>query len=479
MTSQHPAGHHPRIVLAVLATATTTFALLQSMVIPVLPLLERALHSSATEVTWLITGYLLAATVATPILGRLGDVYGKERLLVVSLLALAVGCVVSALATNLVVMVAGRIVQGLGGAVFPLAFGIIRDELPRERVAPAIGMVSSLLAVGGSLGLVLAGPINDTLDYHWLFWTPVPLLLVSALAAHRYIPGRAPDSAARALPSPVGAVLLAGWLIALLLGVSRGSVWGWSSARSLGLFGTTLLLLATWIAVENRSTNPLVDLRLMREPSVLRTNGVALMLGCLTYSTFAIVPQLLQTPRSTGYGFGATVTQSGLLLLPSTVASFTGGQLVGRTVARIGARALTITGTALSAAGLAGLAVAHSTHWQIYLTTGIFGLGNGMAFASMTNLVVESVPASQTGVAAGVNTNIRTIGGAIGGQTAAAILTGGLAAAAVPLESGYVHAFLALTAVGVVGVLAAVAVPRRRPFAVTVNGLPERELVAA
>ena len=164
---------HYAATFAVLATAALAFSLLQSLILPAIPLLEHTLDTTTTGATWLLTGYLLSAAIATPILGRIGDMVGKEKMIVIVLVTLSVGTLISALATTFPVMLAGRIVQGAGGAVFPLAFGIIRDEFPSEKVAGAIGVLSAILGVGVGAGIVLAGPIVGHLSYHWLFWMPL------------------------------------------------------------------------------------------------------------------------------------------------------------------------------------------------------------------------------------------------------------------------------------------------------------------
>ncbi|HEY4347774.1 MAG TPA: MFS transporter, partial [Gaiellaceae bacterium] len=157
----------PGVILAVLALGGAAYALLQSLVVPALPVLQRDLHTSTSGVAWVFTSYLLAASIVTPIAGRLGDMFGKKRVLVVTLVGLAVGSLLAAVVHTLALMIVARTIQGLGGAVFPLAFGIVRDEFPRERVAGAIALISGILGIGGGLGIVLAGPILKGLNYHW------------------------------------------------------------------------------------------------------------------------------------------------------------------------------------------------------------------------------------------------------------------------------------------------------------------------
>src|SRR4051794_5163161 len=334
-----------RVTFLVLCLGVASFSLLQSMVNPVLPTIEAGLGTDQATVSWVLTAYLLSASVFTPIIGRVGDKVGKERMLVVALAALAVGSFMAAIATSVGVMIAARVVQGVGGGVLPLTFGIIRDEFPREKVAGAIGTAAALLAVGGGVGLGIAGPVVEALSYHWLFWIPMVMTVVAALAAAFWVP----ESPERA-PGRINlgtALLLSAWLVALLLGVSQGHVWGWTSGRVIALLVAAAVLLPTWVLAEARSSDPLVDMRMMRIPTVWTVNLVALLFGAGMYSMFAFLPQFLQTPEAAGYGFGATVTESGLLLLPQTAASFLAGVFAGRLAHRFGSRVLLITGAAL------------------------------------------------------------------------------------------------------------------------------------
>ena len=190
---QRAAGPSPRIILAVLSLGGISYALLQSLVVPALPQIQSSLHTSESAVGWVLTAYLLSASVATPIIGRLGDMYGKERLLMIVLVLLAFGTLISAVASSLWLMLLGRVIQGAGGGIFPLAFSIIRDEFPNERVPGAIGLVSSLLGIGGGAGVVFAGVVTENLSYHWLFWFPLAMIVVhrvSDLALHPRVAGQ-------------------------------------------------------------------------------------------------------------------------------------------------------------------------------------------------------------------------------------------------------------------------------------------------
>ena len=287
---------HYQVTFAVLALAAVAYSMLQSLVIPALPSLEHSLHSSADSVAWLLTGYLLSAAIATPILGRVGDMMGKEKVLLVVLATLSFGTLVSALATNLPVMLVGRVIQGAGGAVFPLAFSIVRDEFPKERVVGAIGFLSAILGVGAGLGIVLAGPIIGHLSYHWLYWVPLVLCLISGVATVKFVPESPIRTPGRI--NIMGALLMSGWLVAGLLAVSEGPIIGWGDSRIFGLFILTVVLIALWVRSESRSHTPLVDMKMMRLPEVWTTNLAALLFGFGMFVMFTVVPWFVETPTT-------------------------------------------------------------------------------------------------------------------------------------------------------------------------------------
>ncbi|MCK9904935.1 MFS transporter [Parafrankia colletiae] len=455
---------HHQLTFSVLAAGAATFGLLQSLVSPVLPTIQEALHTSQTNVTWVLTVYLLSASIFTPIMGRLGDMSGKKRMFVIALGALAIGCLLSALATNLLVMIIGRVIQGVGGGVLPLAFGIIRDEFPRDKVAGAVGSVAGLSAAGAGAGIVLAGPIVNAFDYHWLFWIPLILLLLSGLAAQFVVP-ESPERKAGSI-NWLTAALLSGWLVALLLAVSEAPSSGWSSARVLVLLAVAVVLVVVWVVAESRAEHPLIDMRMMRIRAVWAANLVALLSGLAFYASFAFLPQLLQTPSAAGYGFGASITESGLMMLPQTVGVFVLGLVAGRMALRFGSKNVVIAGSVIGTVGYLLIAVAHDREWGIYLITLVIGVGVGMAFAAMSNLIVAAVPAHQTGVASGMNANIRTIGGALGASLMASIVTAGASPSGLPEESGYTNGFLMLSGALLLGALAALFIPavRRDPL---------------
>jgi EmrB/QacA subfamily drug resistance transporter len=449
-----------RVTFAVLAMGVAAFALLQSLVIPVLTTVQHQLHTSQDTVTWVLTAYLLSASVMTPILGRVGDMIGKERVFVATLIALAVGSLLAAVAPSIGIMIVARVIQGVAGGMIPVAFGIIRDEFPADKVPGAIGALASLTAVGGGLGIVLAGPIVNALDYHWLFWLPMILTVAAAVAAVLFVPESPMRTAGRISWLP--AVLLSAWLIALLVALSEAPEWGWGSGRVLGLLAAAVVLAAGWVTAELRASRPLIDMKMMRRTAVWTNNMVSLLLGVGMYATFAFLPEFVQTPSAAGYGFGASITRAGLMLLPSAVTMFAVGMVAGRLAVRLGGKTLVTGGCLIGAAAMAMLAFAHHQQWEIYFAAALMGVGFGFAFSAMSALIVMAVPASQTGVASGMNANIRTIGGSIGSAAMASIVTSRLASSGLPLESGYTTGFAVMTGALVLAAVAGLLIPAAR-----------------
>ncbi len=432
---------------------------MQSLVAPALLEIQHDLRTSTTGATWILTAYLLSASVCTPILGRVGDMFGKRRVLILVLAALSLGTLVSALATSIEVMVAGRVIQGLGGAMFPLAYGIIRDEFPKERVSTGIALISAMLGIGGGAGIVLSGPIVQHLSYHYLFWLPLLVIGIATVGAFFMIPESPVRTPGRV--NWAGAALLAAWLSAFLVGISEGSNWGWGSARVLGLFALALILLVAWVRNETQAPEPLVDMRMLRQRAVWTTNTTALLIGFGMFGSFILLPQFVQMPLSTGYGFGSSVTQAGLFLLPSTIAMLLISPVAGRLAATVGPKVPLVAGAVLSSLAFVVLASAHTEAWEIVVASTLIGAGIGLALSSMVNLIVEAVPPEQTGVASGMNMIMRSIGGAIGSQVSASIVAASVVAGSLPSEGGFTAAFVVSGLALGVGVAVSLAVPGR------------------
>ena len=459
-------GRHANTTLVVLfmSLAGLAFSVLQSLVAPALPVLVDDLDTTTGGVSWVISAYLLSASVATPILGRLGDMLGKQRMLLVVLVFLGLGTVVAALAPNIGVLIVGRVLQGAGGAIVPLSIGIARDELPRERVSMTVGLLSAMFGIGGGLGIVLAGPIVDHLGWRWLFWLPFAAIVAAIVGVLFGVP-ESPVRAPGRVDLP-GAALLSIGLTALLLAITQGSDWGWRSAVTIALFVVGAVVLAAFVLVELRVREPLVNMRLMTLRGVWTTNLTGLIFGFAMFGAFLLVPMLLELPAITGYGFGKTVTQAGILLLPMAGAMLVSGILAGVLSRRYGPKVPLTLGAVLLAGGFVGAAVAHETVAQLIGTIVVAGLGVGLAFAAMSNAIIDAVPATHTGEATSVNAITRTVGGSVGTAVVAAVISANTTPLGVPSETAFSTGFWVCAAVGMLAILSALVLPAtRRPEA--------------
>ena len=439
---------NPRRAFAALAVSIASFATLQSLLVPVLPVIQADLRTDAAGATWAITSWLITSAVATPLLGRVGDLHGRRRVFLASLAAVILGSLLAALAPSIGVLIIARVIQGFGGGMFPLGYGLLRDNLSPRALSGGIGALSALMAIGSGLGTLLAGPLSGAVGWRGLFLIPLIGVTLGGILTMRWV-RVSPDRAPGRINVPA-ALLLSAWLVALLVPLSVGSQWGWGSPAVIGFFIAAAVLLAVWVTVELRSSNPLVDLRLMRVPAIWSTNISAVFFGAAMFGVFAYFPRFVQTPTETGYGLGATVAESGLLMLPMLVTMAVMGFVTGPLTRILPSRGQLVVAAALIAASTASLALLHAERWQLALAAGVFGIGLGMGYAAMTSIVVQAVPATQTGIASGVNTNLRTIGSAIGTALLTAIVTGTTQPDGFPAERGYTTGFLTLAALAAI-----------------------------
>ncbi|QNG38792.1 MFS transporter [Geodermatophilaceae bacterium NBWT11] len=445
------------LIVLYLSLGGLAFAVLQSLVAPALSTLARELDASTSDVSWVVTAYLLAASVLTPVLSRLGDIAGKRKVLIGVLSLLAGGTLLAALAPNLTVLIIARVIQGAGGAILPLSIAIVRDELPRERVSVVVGLLSAIFGVGAGVGIVGAGPIVEHLSWHWLFWLPLVLVVVALLGAvfgMKESPVRTPGRL-----DFLGAGILAVALVSILLAVSKGQEWGWSDGKTIGLLVLGVVAAVAFLRVESRSAEPLIDLKLMRIRGVWAADMVALILGFAMFGTFLMVPTLLQLPEATGYGFGESASAAGLFLLPTVGMMIVFGPLSGLLDRRFGPKLPITLGATFVTAGFVLPAVSHAEVWQVIASGALVGAGIGLAFAGMATALIASVPAAQTGEATGVNTISRTIGGSLGTAAIAGILASSTTAQGLPGDQVFTTGFWVCAGVAALAIVAALALP--------------------
>ncbi|MDX6743146.1 MFS transporter [Actinocorallia sp. A-T 12471] len=441
------------------------YAMPVAVMTPALPVVQAELGASAAGAAWSITAITLSAAVATPVIGRLGDLFGALRVMRWVLPLALVGQAVTALAPNLPVLLAGRALAGVGSGVFPLAYTLIRAH-GKERAISGLGVMSSMLALGGAAAWVVAGPVIDLAGWRWLVAVPATLLLVGTFLARRLpetdgSPGQRVDW--------WGAVLFAGWMGAGLTGLTQGLSWGWTSPGVLALAGAAVALCGVWVRVEARVPQPLMDPRMLRLRGVWTANLGSIIAGFCLMAAGVLMPLLVQAPERDGFGFGGTATDTALVALPASIAMTASGMLAALLARGIGARAVLAAGGVLTAASYAMMLALHAELWQLMAANAVRGAGLGLAYAAVATLVVAAVPMAQTGVATGVNTLLRTVGAGLGTQ-ATAVMVAAFAGA----RQGFLLAFgsCAVLALGVVA--AAVLAPRPAKAASPETGrLPE------
>lgn len=448
------------MIVFYLALGGLSFAVLQSLVAPALGSIGADLGVSTGDASWILTAYLLSAAVLTPILGRLGDMVGKRRVLIIVLSILLAGTVLAAVAPNMTVLIIARVLQGAAGAIMPLSIGVVRDELPPARVGVTIGLLSAIFGVGAGVGIVAAGPIVEALSWEWLFWLPGVLVVIALLGAifgMRPSPVRTPGKI-----DLLGAGIMTVGLVSLLLAISEGAVWGWGSPATIGLLVLGAVGLVVFVLVELRVPEPLIDMRLMRNRGVWTAHVVALAFGFVMFGTFVLVPTLLQLPVASGYGFGVTVTASGLFLLPTVAMMVICGPIAGMLVRRTGAGVPMLIGSLVAVVGFVVPAVGHGQMWVLVFSGGLTGVGVGFTLAAVSNAIIASVPAAQTGEVISVNTIMRTVGSSIGTAVIGAILAGQITPAGIPADTAFTWGFWLCAIVAALAVLATLLAPSLR-----------------
>ncbi|MFI6033376.1 MFS transporter [Streptomyces sp. NPDC051315] len=454
------------LVVAVLAFGGIVVSLMQTLVIPIVPELPKLLNASASDAAWAVTATLLAAAVVTPVTGRLGDMYGKRRMLLVSLVMLVAGSVTAALSDTLAPMIAGRALQGLASGVIPLGISIMRDELPAERLGSATALMSASLGVGGALGLPAAALIADRFDWHTLFWTSAALGVVAAVLVPLIVPESAVRTGGRF--DLVGAAGMAAGLVCLLLGVSKGADWGWTSGTTLGLFAAAVVVLSLWGLFELRVAQPLVDLRTTARRQVLVTNLASMAFGFSMFAMSLVLPQLLQLPEATGYGLGRSLLDAGLVMAPAGLVMMAMAPVSAALSKARGAKVTLMLGAMIVAAGYGLTVVLMDAVWQLVLVSCVIGAGIGFAYGAMPALIMGAVDPSETGAANSLNTLMRSIGTSTAGAVAGVILarmTTPFGTTALPSENGFKVVMAVGSGAALLALLVAAFIPRQRTAA--------------
>jgi MFS family permease len=435
-----------------------------SMLFPALPAIIRD-FGDPSAVLWTVTIHYLTAASSVALSGRLGDLFGRKRVLLVVLALSLCGSLLSLSSTTLLGLIIGRGIQGLSAAAIPLSFGIVRQALP-ARVPFGVGIVASIAPVVGGVGALIGGLLVDHASWRVLFAVSAIVAALTIVLVYFVLPQGA--RGARKQIDLVGGMLLPPSIAALLLAIHFARSWGWADARTLALCAGGLLLLGFWYRYESRHADPLIDVRLLGRRQIGIANlGMALFgLGALQNNQIFSI--LLQQPAWTGAGFGATATQTGMLFVPFIVVNIVGGPLSGRLAARYGGRVPALMGMCLTAIGWTALALEHSSLWFAMAMAYTQCLGIAMLFAALPNLVVEDAPSDRTSEATGVLSVIRQVAASIGTQVIGYTLAtstvvdraGGVAK--YPTDAAFTLTMAFVAGVCVASVLVASMLPKRR-----------------
>lgn len=410
------------LVITVLALCGTLVSLQQTLVLPLLPEFPGILGTTSENASWLVTITLLTGAVGTPIVSRLADMFGKRLMLIVCLGSVIGGSAVAAMSTSLALVVTGRGLAGIGTALVPVGISIMRDHLPADKVGSGVALMSATLGIGGAVGMPLAGVISSNFDWHALFLVSGGFAVVMLIAVLLVVPESTVRAGGRF--DYLGAALLSLALTCFLLAVSKAGAWGWADRKTLVLLVVAALAVAAWVPIELRSGQPLVDIRTSLRRTVLLTNVASVLVGFAMFANFLSSTQQVQMPVESGYGFGLSVVETGLILLPNGILMVLLSPVAATLIRRFGPRAMLIAGAIVMAAGFVMRSFLHATLLEVVVATGVSSVGMVLAFAAMPTLIMRSVPITETASANGLNTLLRAIGTSSASAVLAAIFSG-------------------------------------------------------
>jgi len=434
----------PRLLVVALGLVALTVAVLQTAVVPVLGIIATQLHASPVAVSWAVTANLLAAAASTPLIGRLADLHNKKHVLLGVLVIVVAGSLLAATTSSLALLIVARVLQGVSFSLYPICVAILRDELPEGDVVRALAVLSGTLGFGGGTGLVVTGLLMDgNAGYHRVFWLTTGFTVVVLILALVVIPSR-PRSAQGTIDW-LGALGLAAGLSAMLLAITQGNSWGWTSPATLATVIAAIVVLAAWWRWELRQRHPLVSIAMLTRRAVLLTNLATVFVGTGLYFGFLGLTQFVQIDRATaGYGFSASVLHASVVfLLPGAITGFVTATLSGRFIDRFGARPVLVLGALTGIVGFLWLALAHSLPWQVIAAGILVNAYISLGYGALPALVVSEVDSDETGVATGVNAIARTVGSSIAAAAVAVLLGQSAGTTGLPSEHAFVVIFLA------------------------------------
>jgi MFS family permease len=433
----------PRGLIVGLSFVVLTVAVLQTAVVPVLGIIADQLDASLVAVSWAVTANLLAAAAATPLIGRLADLHSKKRVLLWVLAVVLVGSVLAATTSSLALLIVGRVLQAASFALYPIGVAILREELSEDRMVSAMSVLSGTLGFGGGTGLVVVGLLmNHGANYHRVFWLTTAFTVVVIAIVVFVVPAR-PRSTSGTIDW-LGAAGLAAGLSAMLLAITQGNAWGWTSPRTLACAAGGIVITVGWWLWERRAKQPLVSTKMLSRRPIMLTNLATIFVGMGLYFAFLGLTQFVQIPRDTaGYGFGATVLEASVIyLLPGALTGFLVALVSGRFIDRFGARPVLVVAAAAGITGFLFIAIAHDAPWQVIVASILANAYISLGYGALPALVVSEVSAGETGVATGMNAIARTIGSSTAAALVAVLLGRTIDGSSVPAESSFIAIFI-------------------------------------
>ncbi|TSD45050.1 MFS transporter [Rhodococcus sp. KBS0724] len=445
-----PVVERSRFLFPIVSAAAVFQAVLQTVIVPLLPELPHFTGASRTAVSWLVTVTLLVGAVVTPIFGRLADMFGKKKMLLVAFFLMTLGSLLCAVSSNISVLIFARALQGAGAAVIPIGISLLRDELPRNKVNGAVAMMSSTLGVGTALGIPFSAMIAQYSNWHVLFWITTAIGLSVTLAAVLFI--RESEASPTGRFDGVGAVGLSAALVLLLVPMTQGSSWGWASGSVISMLSASAVLFTLWVFQQRRNVNPLVDVRALVKRAVLIPHIAALLVGFAFFGNTLITTQLLQGTKGPGAGYGLTIISAALCQIPASVAMVLFSPVAVRITDRFGSRTAMLTGAAFLAGGYGIHAVAGKPLWGVVVALGITAIGTAIVYSTLSLLILVAVPRQRLAAANGVNSLLRTSGSTLCSATVATILAAFVVAGSEHSTSwaGFAVAYLVCAACAVV-----------------------------
>jgi MFS family permease len=494
-------------LLVILSSIATMVMYVETMLIPAIPDLINDFNVSYGTSSWILTTYLISGAVATPIVGKLSDVYGKKKVLLLVMLIYAIGVSFAGFASNIYTLLLVRAIQGIGMGMFPIAFGIIRDQFPREKISIGQGIISSMFAAGAAVGLSAGALIVENFGWQATFFTIIPIAILLLITIWRFVhigenqqidpapikysPGRGKESSlvpvtnfdektrrklqidikgAAALAVSITSFLLCLTLIETSSGLSTANN---SNVGIMSTYGTIIgsaiaavISFVLFLLIEKRESYPLIDLRLLGNKAILPSILIILIVGLSNFMVFQTIPILVRNPEP--LGFGADVVDAGTIQLPFALVFLVFGPTSGLIISRLGSLRPVIVGTSIITVSFLGLAIFHDSPTAISINLGVLATGLSFAAIGAMNVIILATPKEYTGISLGIATLVRIIGSAIGPALAAmymqssqTVIDIGVLSRSYPSDFAFVMIFSTATVIAAGSIFLSVLLHRR------------------